>query len=71
MNWIKFSEQLPPDNGTTILIAVKNKNKPDGIFLYDICEYYGGDIDDCRNWEGRNTWEDPLYWCHINEPNRM
>jgi hypothetical protein len=68
MKWIKFSEQLPPDNGTTILIAVKIKNKPDGIFLYDICEYYGGDIDDCRNWEGRSTWEDPLYWCHIEEP---
>lgn len=68
MNWIKFSEQLPPDNGTMILIAVKNKNKDDGIILYDICEYYGGAIDDCRNWEGRTTWEDPLYWCHIEEP---
>ena len=29
MNWIKFTEQLPPSNGTTIIIAVKNKNKPD------------------------------------------
>ena len=26
MEWIKFTEQLPPDNGTEILIAMRNKN---------------------------------------------
>ena len=31
MEWIKFTEELPPNNGTEIIIAVRNKNKEDGI----------------------------------------
>ena len=68
MNWIKFTEQLPPSNGITIIIAVKNKNKPDGIWLYDVCEYYGGDIEDNDNWNGKMNWEKPIFWSYINEP---
>lgn len=29
MKWIKFTEQLPPYNGTKILIAMRNKNMGD------------------------------------------
>lgn len=67
MKWIKFTEQLPCI-GTPIIVAVKNKNKPDGIWLYDICEYYGGDVEDNDNWEGKMNWEKPVYWAYIDEP---
>lgn len=71
MEWIKFTEQLPPYNGTEILIAMRNKNmEDDGIWLYDVCYYVGGDITDNDNWEGKNNWETPLYWTYINEPKR-
>ena len=66
--WIKFTKQFPPSDGTSILIAMKNKNKEDGIWLYDICNYYGGDISDNDNWEGKVNWELPVYWCYINDP---
>ena len=50
MEWIKFTEQLPPYNGTEILIAMRNKNmEDDGIWLYDVCYYVGGDITDNDN----------------------
>lgn len=69
MEWIKFTEQLPPYNGTEILIAMRNKNMgDDGIWLYDVCYYVGGDITDNDNWEGKNNWETLLYWSYINEP---
>ena len=42
MEWIKFTEESPPSNGTEIIIAVRNKNKEDGIWLYDVCYYNGG-----------------------------
>ena len=71
MEWIKFTEQLPPYNGTEILIAMRNKNMGDeGIWLYDVCYYVGGDITDNNNWEGKNNWETPLYWTYINEPKK-
>lgn len=71
MEWIKFTEQLPPYDGTEILIAMRNKNMGDaGIWLYDVCYYVGGDITDNDNWEGKNNWETPLYWTYINEPNK-
>lgn len=68
INWIKISEQLPPRNGTEIIIAVRNKNKEDGIWLYDVCYYNGGDITDNNNWEGKMNWEIPICWSYINKP---
>lgn len=71
MEWVKFTEQLPPYNGTEILIAMRNKNMGDaGIWLYDVCYYTGGDITDNDNWEGKHNWETPLYWTYINEPKK-
>jgi hypothetical protein len=68
MEWLKFTQQLPP-YGTTIIIAMRNKNMGEaGIWLYDVCEYYGGDIEDNDNWEGKINWERPVYWSYINEP---
>ena len=71
MKWIKFTQQLPPYNGTKILIAMHNKNMVDvGIWLYDVCYYVGGDITDNNNWEGKHNWETPIYWAYINEPKK-
>jgi hypothetical protein len=72
MKWIKFTEQLPPYDGTEILIAMHNKNMgDDGIWLYDVCYYVGGDITNNDNWEGKNNWETPLYWAYIKEPEKF
>lgn len=69
MKWIKFTEQLPPANGTEVFIAMRNKNMGDaGIWLYDNCRYCGGDIADNDNWEGKMNWELPIYWCYIESP---
>lgn len=68
MKWIKVTEQLPPI-GEEILIAMRNKNMcSDGIWLFDVCFYLGGNIHDNDNWEGKINWESPLYWCYIEEP---
>lgn len=66
--WISFNEQIPPAFSQCI-IAMKNKNKEDGIWLYDICEYYGGNVTDNKNWVDKINWETPLYWKLLKEPN--
>lgn len=69
MKWIKFTEQLPPTNGEEVLIAMRNKNMGDaGIWLFDVCEYWGGDYTNNDNWNGKVNWEIPIYWAYINEP---
>lgn len=68
MNWIKWTSELPPE-GEEIIIAMRNKNmSEDGIWLYDICTWFGGDPDDKDNWEGKYNWETPVYWKKIEEP---
>ena len=68
MKWIKFTEQIPPKN-KEIVIAMRNKNMCEyGIWLYDICFYLGGDINDNDNWEGKINWEYPIYWTYIECP---
>lgn len=34
-----------------------------GIWLYDICYYFPD-----SGWEGRDNWEDVLYWSYIESP---
>lgn len=70
MKWIKFTEQLPPTDGEEVLIAMRNKNMGDaGIWLFEVCEYWGGDYTDNDNsWNGKQNWETPIYWAHIEEP---
>lgn len=60
----KISERFPPLQ-EYIIIAVKNKNKEDGIWLYDLCLFFGGDYTDNNNWEGKINWEIPIYWMEI------
>lgn len=62
--WVKFTGELPPLQ-EPIIIAVKNKNKEDGIWLYDLCMFFGGDYTDNNNWEGKVNWEIPIYWMPI------
>ena len=40
----------------------------EGIWLYDVCTYTGGDITDDDNFNVKENWETPIYWCCINEP---
>ncbi len=62
-NWIDVKKRLP-ENGEEVLIAVKNKNKEDGIWLFDIALFY----EDEGFVERRSTWEDVLYWQPLDEP---
>lgn len=59
--WISVDTQLPSrDNGYVdelVLIRCKNKNKPDGIYLYDVCAFDG------ESWcERLHSYEDILDW---------
>ena len=62
--WTKFTEKFPPQQ-EPIIIAMKNKNKEDGIWLYDLCKFFGGDYTDNNNWEEKVNWEIPIYWMPI------
>ena len=62
-NWIKVTKRLP-ENGEEVLIAVKNKNKEDGIWLFDIALFY----EDEGFVERLRTWEDVLYWQPLDKP---
>lgn len=64
--WIKFTEKFPLQQ-EPIIIAMKNKNKEDGIWLYDLCMFFGGDYTDNNNWEEKINWEIPIYWMPIPE----
>ena len=60
-NWINAKKKLP--NGQCdVLIAVRNKNKEDGIWLYEVAFWCGDEFERCQ------TWEDILYWKYIDEP---
>lgn len=68
--WISVDKSLPSfDNGfidETVLIAVKNKNKEDGIYLYDVCSFDGESWSKARVF----TWEDILFWKPIPKMNK-
>ena len=60
--WRKVSEELPPVN-ELVIVRVRNKNKPDGIYLYDVCYI----DEDTNSWGDRlHTWEDIAEWKPIN-----
>ncbi len=63
-DWVSTTKKLPPEQ-VDVLIRVRNKNKPDGIYLYDICRYFdkeGAWADDERQY----TWETITDWKYIN-----
>ena len=58
--WHNVSEETPKF-GDYVIVACKNKNKEDGIWLYDfICCWEG-------KWEPRENWETPLKWISVDE----
>lgn len=61
MNWIDFKKQVPTKQDE-YLIAVRNKNKEDGIWLYEVAFW------NSESFERSSIWEDILYWCEIVEP---
>lgn len=63
MNWVSTKLRFPKD-GEKVIAACRNKNMMDcGIWLYDICYYFSD-----SGWEGRDNWEDVLYWSYIESP---
>lgn len=60
-HFIDVNKELPScENGYIddyVIICVKNKNKEDGIILYDICNFDG------ESWSKRyHTWEKIIGW---------
>ena len=63
MGWISVKKRLPlPHEQDEYLIAVKNKNKENGIWLYDVAFW------NSEEFERSKTWEDILYWRPIDDP---
>ena len=46
----------------TFIMLQKNKNKENGIWLYEVAFW------NSEEFERHSTWEDILYWKHIEEP---
>lgn len=60
--WHKVTEKLPPEE-ELVLVLVRNKNKEDGIPLFDVATHDGD------AWRPRqNTWEDIVMWAAITAP---
>ena len=59
--WHKISDGDFPKTTGEYLTVCRNKNKEDGIFLYEVV-YYTGD-----GWEERTNWEDIIAWREIPE----
>lgn len=58
--WHNISEEIP-EFGDTVIVACKNKNKEDGIWLYDLIHCWEG------KWEPRENWEAPLKWISVDK----
>ena len=57
-DWISVKNMLPTP-GELVLVRVKNKNKQDGIYLYDVC-YIN---EETNTWSRRlHTWEYITDW---------
>lgn len=62
--WVKFTDELPPPQ-EPIIIAMKDKNKEDGKWIYNLCIFYGGDYRYWSNWVDKVNAETPIYWMLI------
>lgn len=62
LSWYRVGEKPPPEE-TEVLVLVRNKNKEDGIPLFDIATHDG------EAWRPRhNTWEDIIMWALPTAP---
>ena len=59
IEWHKTSEGDFPKQTGNYLTVCKNKNKEDGIYLYEIVYYTG------EEWDIRTNWEDIIAWREI------
>ena len=59
--WHYLSEEIPTKFGNTIIVASKNKNKEDGIWLYDLIQSWEGE------WSPRVNWENPVKWAYMDD----
>ena len=59
--WHNVAEEVPTNHGADILVACKNKNKEDGIWLYDLIQCWEG------KWEPRVNWETPVKWAYVED----
>lgn len=60
--WIPVSERLPKGPDIVYLVAVKNKNKENGIPLIDIAVFDSDGI-----WQKSTVWEDVTHWMNLPE----
>lgn len=62
--WISVEDRLPDFKDGLVNVRCKNKNKEDGIWLYDICYI----DEDTNTWGKRHhTWETITHWMPIPE----
>lgn len=61
--WISVEERLP-NPSKLVNVRCRNKNKEDGIWLYDVCLI----DEDTNTWRERHhTWETITHWSEIPE----
>lgn len=59
--WHYVSEEIPTKFGNPIIVASLNKNKEDGIWLYDLIQSWEGE------WNPRVNWENPVKWAYMDD----
>ena len=59
--WHYVSAEIPTKFGNPIIVACKNKNKEDGIWLYDLIQSWEGE------WSPRVNWETPVKWAYMDD----
>ena len=59
--WHNVSEETPTKYGEEVIVACRNKNKEDGIWLYDLLQCWEG------KWEPRVNWETPVKWAYVKD----
>lgn len=59
--WHNVAEEMPTKNGLEVIVACRNKNKEDGIWLYDLIQCWEG------KWEPRVNWETPVKWAYVRD----
>lgn len=59
--WHNVAEETPTEYGKEVIVACRNKNKEDGIWLYDLIQCWEG------KWEPRENWETPVKWAYVRD----